>query len=504
VSDAARTPVIIGVGQVTSRDDDETPHPLELARRALLEAAADTGGDPAVLERLERLDVVNIASWTYGDVAGELAAAVGASPRVAAHSEWGGNQPTLLVDRAAEQITAGELRIAAVAGAEAFRTLERALKAGSMPDWPAPPPDAPPPPDPRALVPEPAWKHGLRMPVEVYPLYENARRVTAGESLEESQAWSARMWSRMSEVAAKNDGAWNPTPMTPEQIATVAPENRMVCFPYPKLMNALLSVDQGAAVLLADTETARSLGVPEDRWVYPWGGAGASDTDDILARVSYARAPAMEAVLDDVFPTVGVEPETIDLVELYSCFPCVPKMALTHLGWDRDRPISVTGGLTFFGGPGNNYMGHALVAMTRALRRGDGRIGLLCGQGGFVTKHHALVVAATPRDGGYPSGGAAADAARQARIDALESPRVEVAPNGEATIEAWTVTYGRGGDPETGIVVGRLRDGARFVATTPEGDRDQLERLVGDDPDLLERPGTVAAADEGRSVFRVR
>jgi acetyl-CoA C-acetyltransferase len=504
VNDHARVPVIIGVGQVTNRGEDESPDPLELARRALVEAATDTGGVPTMLERLDRVDVVNIVSWSYGDVAAELGARVGAKPSRTAHSAWGGNQPTLLVDRAAEQIAAGEVRLAAVAGAESFRSLERAMKSGAMPDWPPPPPHAPPPPDAKSVVPAVAWEHGLRMPVDVYPVYENARRVAAGESLAESQAWAARMWSRMSDVAARNDGAWNPTPMTPEQIETVSATNRMVSFPYPKLMNALLSVDQAAAVLLADTETARELGVPEEQWVYPHGGAGANDPEDILARVSYARAPAMELVLDDIFPAAGVSADAIDLLELYSCFPCVPKMALTHLGWDRDRPMSVTGGLTFFGGAGNDYMGHALVAMVRALREGEGATGLLYGQGGFVTKHHALVVAAAPREGGYPVGGVAADAARQARVDALESPRLELAPVGDATIEGWTVTYERGGDPETGLIVGRLADGARFVATTPPGDRDQLDRLVGDDADLLDRPGTVGAAGDGRNEFRLR
>jgi len=142
--------------------------------------------------------------------------------------------------------------------------------------------------------------------------------------------------------------------------------------------------------------------------------------------------------------------------------------------------------------------------MVRALRNGEGSTGLLYGQGGFVTKHHALVVASAPGDGGYPSGGAAADAERQRRVDALEAPRLERAPAGEATIEAWTVTYGRDGDPGAGLIVGRLADGARFVATTPAGDRDQLDRLVADDTEILERPATVRAAADGHNELRLR
>ncbi len=210
----------------------------------------------------------------------------------------------------------------------------------------------------------------------------------------------------------------------------------------------------------------------------------------------------MEAVLDDVFAAAGTSPDAIDLVELYSCFPCVPKLALRHLGWDPDHPMSVTGGLTFFGGAGNDYMGHALVAMVRALRRGDGQLALLYGQGGFVTKHHALVLGREPRADGYPAGGAAADAVRQARVDALASPPIVRAPSGAATVETYTVLFSRSGDPERGIVVGRLdATGERFAANTPDGDVDQLMRLVAGDPQVVGRPGAVVTDAAGHSTF---
>ncbi len=501
-----RIPVIIGVGQVTNRSDDpaEARDPLALMREALVAAADDSGAGTRALQELDGLDVVSLVSWSYGDVAAELASAVGAHPTHSALSPWGGNQPTLLVDRAAERIARGEIRCAAIVGAEAFRSLERALKAGAVPPWPSPPPEAPPPPNARSEVPDAAWEHGVRMPIEVYPLYENAFRADAGLTFTENQEWSGSLWSGMSLVAAANDGAWNPTPMEPAEICAVSERNRMVCHPYPKLMNALLGVDQGAAILLADTDTARRLGVAESEWVYPWGGAGAHDPDDILARTSYARSPAMEAVLDDVGGTAGIDLDETDLVELYSCFPCVPKMALRHLGWAQDHPISVTGGLTFFGGPGNDYMGHALVAMTRALRQGTGSTGLLYGQGGFVTKHHALVLAAGPRNGAYPSGGAAADAARQATVDALGAPRLELAPQGDATIESFTVAYARSGEPERGIVLGRLGNGARFVANTPSGDRGQVDWLVDPAAEPIGVAGTVGQdSATGTNVFRI-
>jgi hypothetical protein len=492
------TPVVIGVGQVTDRNDDpaEARDPLALITDALARAAEDANLGNRTLAEVDAIDVVNVVSWLYDDIAGQVAAAVGARPRHAEHSAWGGNQPTQLLERSAERVAKGDSHLAVVCGGEAFRSMEKGLKSGHMPTWP-PPPAGAEGIDVRAQVPPAAWDHGLRLPSDVYPLYENAYRHTRGQSLAESQHWSARLWSRMSAVAAENPGAWLREPRSPDDIETVSAGNRMVAFPYPKLMNALLSVNQAGAVIVADTETAARLGVPETRWVYVWGGAGAQDPEDILARVGYDRSPSMEASLDDALAVAGVDAGAVDAWELYSCFPCVPKMALDVLGLPADTDISVTGGLTFFGGPANAYMLHAIDAMTRRIRERDGT-GLLYGQGGFVTKHHALVLAREPRDGGYPLGGAARDGTRQAAIGAQRAPDLETAPRGGGVVESFTALYGREGTPERGIVVGRLDGGARFVANTVGDDTDRL--VSGDD--VVGAPGRVEAG-EGGNIFRL-
>jgi acetyl-CoA C-acetyltransferase len=490
-------PVIIGVGQVTDRSDDaaDARDPLTLIIDAVRLAADDAGLAASALADVDSVDVVNVVSWLYDDIAGQVAGAVGAQPARAVHSEWGGNQPTLQLDRAAERIAAGETRFAIVGGAEAFRSMERGLKSGQMPDWPPPPADAEGI-DVKSQVAPASWAHGLRLPPEVYPLFENGLRHARGQSFADSQHDSALLWAGMSEVAARNPGAWLHEARTPAEIETVSPDNRMVSFPYPKLMNALLSVNQGAAVLVTDTDTARRLGVAEDRWVYPWGGAGAADSYDFLLRLAYDRSPAMEAAFDGVFHDVGITPGEVDAWELYSCFPCVPKMALGHLGLPVSTPISVTGGLTFFGGPANAYMLHAIVAMANHVRANVGSLGLLYGQGGFVTKHHALVVGREPRAGGYPVGGTVRDEERQAALDAVPPPARDDAPDGRATVETFTVIYDRAGAPERGIVVGRLDNGARFVANTSG---DDTERLVADDP--VGATGTVVTG-EGVNAFQ--
>jgi len=494
-------PVIVGVGDLADHiaDDDlgNAKEPLTLLEEAARFAADDAGPGRALLEAIDTVLIVNVAAWVYRDLPAMLAERLGARPSYRMHTDWGGNWPTKLVDLAAVRIAAGESTVALIGAGDVFRSVERAMRNGVALPW-TPPEDQPV--QAQDVIPPVAFRHGLQWPTQIYPLYENAFRAARGMSFDESQRWSAQMWSDMSKIAADNPAAWHPTPREPDEIATPAPDNRMIAHPYTKLMNAYLLVNQAAAVVVTDTGTARRLGVPEERWVYPWGGAGADDPMDVLQRVSYDRAPAMESTLDDALALTEGGIVDIDLLELYSCFPCVPKMAATHLGLDRVRPMSVTGGLTFFGGAGNAYMLHATAAMTRALRRGDGSSALLYGQGGLVTKHHALLMRNEPPDGGYAVGD---DEARQRAIDALPAPSLAPEPNGPGSLETYTVVYGRSGEPASGIVVGRLRSGERFVANTPQGDRAALEVLIRPDAEPIGIEGKVETNTEGQTTFDI-
>ncbi|MGH2796056.1 MAG: acetyl-CoA acetyltransferase [Actinomycetota bacterium] len=497
----AAVPVLIGVGDLADRapDDDlaSAKEPLALLEEAARLAADDAGPGSDLLAELDSILVVNVAAWVYRDLPGSLAHRLFATPRHLFHSVWGGNWPTKLVDRAAARIAAGESRIALVCGGDVFRTVERAMRTGVALPW-TPPEGAPP--QAEDVISPPAFRHGLRWPTEIYPLYENAFRHAHGVAFEENQRWSAEIWSRMSKVAARNPVAWHPTPLEPEQIATPSPDNRMICHPYTKLMNAYLLVNQAAAAIVTDTETARLFGVPEERWIYPWGGAGADDPMDVLGRVGYDRAPAMEVSFDDAFATTGGSIEDMDLLELYSCFPCVPKMAATYLGVGRDRDLSVTGGVTFVGGAGNGYMLHAIASMTRALRNGDGGTALLYGQGGLVTKHHVLLMGREPAGDGYPESD---DAARQRTVDSLAAPSFVEDANGSGSIETYTVEYGRDGEPATGIVIGRLDGGGRFIANTRADDRDALDALVDPDAEPIGWEGKVSTDADGSSTFEL-
>lgn len=490
------TPVIIGVGHATIRSHEpgDTVEPAQLLADAVGEAAGDAGLSPSALAEVESLDVINLVSWSYADPCGEVARRAGIAPTRRVYSDVGGEQPTKLLDDAARRIARGDGEFAVIAGGEAMRARALYARAGREPPWTpqgTPPVSLDPGAGTRLVAP-----YGLTEPANVYPIFENAYRAARGHSVDAEQQRSARLWSSFSEIAARTPGALTDRPRSPAEIATPGTGNRMVASPYPKLMCARLDVDQSAAVILTSAARARRLGVSPRNWVYPWGGATASDTAEVIERTTYADAPAMRRVLSDTLAMGEISPGDVDLFELYSCFPVVPKLAADALGLDDDRPQTVAGGLTFYGGPLSSYMACATVPMIRALRRGEGTVGLLYGNGEYMTKHHGLLLATEPHPAGaYPHDHAAA---RQRAIDALAAPPVVEAAEGPARVETYTAVYGRDGSPERGIVIGRLDDGSRFVANTPTHDQ-TLAALADPGGEVVGRTGRVTHTREGNS-----
>lgn len=494
---ADRLPVIIGVGQLRNNREktvEGAREPADLIADALRRAAADSGAGDAVLNRVQRLDLVRVISWDYDDLPGEVARRLGMSPTETDHSDIGGNRPPKLVDMAAARIAAGELDVAVVAGCEAAASLSAFAKAGEMPPWTMSP-GGPVKFGREIAGTEYGIRHRLARPIRGYALYENALRASLGQTFADSQRDSAEMYAAFSQVAATHDAAWNQTPMTADEIATVTPKNRMICFPYPLLMNALAAVDQAAAVMITSVATARELGVDESKLVYVWGGAGGSDSRDLLERVSYSQAPAMEAALDSTLAQAGIAASDVDAIDLYSCFPIVPKLSAAHLKLPADKPLTLTGGLTAFGGPGNNYSTHAIVNAVEAIRSGAANA-LVYGNGEIVTKHHAILFGRAPHPEGHVG-----------RLDpvtaATEHPPIVEFAGGEATIETFTVEYERDGKPLRAIIIGRLADGSRFVANVDDDDPATLAGLVDTEREPIGRRGVVATADDQRNLFRL-
>lgn len=497
-----RTPILIGAGQITQRDvaPEAVQEPVALMRDAARAAASDARLTDAVLARVDVVAVVNLLSWTYANAPRRLAGLLDAHPRDEIYTTIGGNSPQSLVNATAARIARGEVGLALLAGAEVMNGVKRARRAGVKLAWDEPA-DSPVPQsfgDGRSGTTDHEVKHGLFLPVQVYPLFENAIRARAGRSQTEHVQHLGRLCARLAAVAKDNPYAWFRSARSAEQIATVDADNRIIAWPYPKLMNSIIDVDQGAALLMTSVGMAKELGVPRERWVFLQGCAEAHDKWFVSERCDYARSPAIAAVARRALEMAGIGIDAVDLFDLYSCFPSAVQMAQEALGLSPEdpRPITVTGGLAAFGGPGNNYTMHGIASMMDRLRERPGARGVVTGLGWYVTKHAIGVYGSDPG----PEPWQMPVAPLQHVLDAMPSPELAEQPDGAATIETYTIAHARGGEPERGIVIGRLGDGRRFLAAL-DGGRSELESLEREEG--VGRTGRVAPGGDGANLFRL-
>lgn len=490
---ADRLPVIVGVGECLDRPaaPAEGKAPMALMVEALQAAERDAGAE--LLRHVDTLRVVREFSWPYLDAPGLLAWQLGLPATSKAYGEDGGETPMRFLHEAALRIARGESGVVAVVGAESAHTVTASWKANVKLPWQHRD-EAARMPSGRDLVSASALAHGIVQPIHVYPLFENAFVAAAEQTQQEGIQESAALFSRFSAVAATQPNAWSSEVFSAEEIATPGPQNRWIAWPYTKRMVANPMVNQGAAFLLTNLARARELGIPEERLIHVWGGAEAREHQDFLQRDSYARSPAQDAVLSTLAERVGGA-EAFQAVELYSCFPCVPKMSMKTLGLGEDVPLTVTGGLSFFGAPLNNYMSHATVAMVRHLRAADTRPALLYGQGEFVTKHHGVVVAREPDRGAFEG----APMSVQDRAELLRGAVPSVIDDyaGPATIETFTVIYGRE-QPDYGAVIARTAAGTRLIAQVPATDTATLQRLLDPGESPVGLSGQVTRLDAKR------
>ncbi len=461
-----RTPVLIGVGQTVQHTDDlvEALDPTLLMCSAIGEATFDAG--LATIPNPQSLRVVNLLTWKYGDPAYLIAQQLGLTPIETAYTTMGGQSPQSLVNATATEIQAGDLDIAILAGGEARRTRVRARKADVDLDWPT----APEGQTPRVIGDDLVLNHpselarGVMMPVQIYPIFESAIRARSGSTPEQHLWRVSELWSRFSDVASTNPYAWSRQARTAEEIRTPSSNNRMVGLPYTKYMNSNNDVDMAAAIIMCSAEKAASLGVPRDRWVFVHAGTDCHEHPFVSNRWSFAETPAIEMGGRRALELAGCAIDDVAVVDLYSCFPSAVQLGAQSLGLALGRQLTRTGGLTFAGGPWNNYAMHAIATVVTDLRAAPGELGLVWANGGYATKHAFGIYSTEP-----PARGFCHDNPQSA-IDAL--PQRELAEPadaaGPATIEAYTVMHSRDGEPETAIAACLLADGRRAWGTTPE------------------------------------
>jgi len=490
-----RTPVVIGVGQASDPLDRDgvsyrAMSAVQLAAEAANEAFRDTRADsPKLRAAVDLIAAVRQfevstpgapiplgASDNFPRSVGDL---VDVEPEHAILDVTGGHSPQHLINEVAADIAHGRRRAALLVGAEAISTARHFAKAEDRPDFS----------ETRGgqledrgfsldgLMSRYQMMHGLFDAPSQYALFENARRA---RQLGTSRAAYARsmgeLFAPFTTVAARNPHAASPVERDADELATVDERNRMIADPYPRYLVSRDQVNQGAAVLLVSVEVAQELGVPPERWVFLPGHADLRELD-LLDRPDLDAAPSQVRAIEHALDIAGITMDDVGSIDLYSCFPIAVSHICDGLGLDPQdsRGLTVTGGLSFFGGAGNNYSMHAIADTVQLVRKSPGSHGLVGANGGTLSKYSVGVYTTTPASWVDDESHLIQEAI--SRSDPVE---VAVRANGEATIETFTIKYGRSG--ETGIVVGRLGNGHRFLATTTPGDEDALKLLKSEQP----------------------
>ncbi|KAJ5319739.1 hypothetical protein N7508_000022 [Penicillium antarcticum] len=500
-------PIIIGVADIRNRsvkvEDAKEPATLmlEAIQGAINDATSSAETAQVLQNSIDSISVVRTWTWPYRDLPGLLSQELGVNPQHRLYSDHGGNQPAKLLDEAAMRIEKGETKVAVLTGGEALASLAACVKNGKMPPpgWSAPAENVTDvfSPTTRGLRKDIAGLHAVGSPIHVYPLYENGFRAHRKQTIQANHRESAELYAYFSQIASRNQYAWNygTEPETADSIGTVSKKNRMICFPYPLLMNAFNTVNLSSACILTSTEYATQLGISSDRWIYPLGGAGFSERDNFWDRPNFFESSAISKSLDICLERSHLALDDIDLYDLYSCFPIVPKLACHHLGLsiiEPQKPLSLLGGLTSFGGAGNNYSMHAITEMTRQLRDRSSRNGLILANGGILSYQHAVCLSSqAPQKGRlYP------DNRSLSLLNVDMTPSVDFEAEGKAIIETYTIEFTRDGNPLRAYIVGRIADtNHRFLAN--ESDQATLLRLSSMEEEPIGKTGFVSPDPEG-------
>jgi acetyl-CoA C-acetyltransferase len=461
-----RTPVLVGVGQLSHRvDQGASPlEPVDLLAEAARRAAADAG--PAtILAAIDSVRVVNMLSWRYPDPGRLVGERIGVADVPTLYTTSGGQTPQALVHRTAADVLAGRADCVLIGGAEAWRTRRTARRREEPLAWTA---QGDVEPDELLggdldMIGPAEGALGIGMPIQVYPLFDVALRADEGMAIAEHRVALGRLYGRFSEIAATNPHAWNQDVLSAEQVSTASEGNRLVGLPYTKCMNSYEMVDQAAALLCCSVERARALGVPTDRWVFPQSGAEAAEPH-VSRRHRLHESASMAAAGRTALALADADVGAVAHVDLYSCFPSAVRLAARALGLGEERDLTVTGGMSFAGGPWNNYVTHSVAAMVEVLREHPGELGLVSANGGLASKQAFGVYSTQPAPEGFRY------ASAQEEVHAVPTRLVVIDHEGPVTIETYTVMHDRTGAPVQAIATTLTDTGERAWATSDAPD----------------------------------
>ena len=448
------TPVLVGIKHLEQRQSDPkvAQEPIQLMIEAVKGAARDAGS-----EELLKANSVRVSKgiWPYQNPGKAIAEAIGCPHAESVISSFGGNFVQTLVNQSALDIQNGLHDMIIITGAECGYTAAKAAKAKLDLDWSS----LPGTPD-RQLGEDKDMRHDaerairLGRPIAVYPIMEIALRHHLGLGVEEHLNKISQLWADFNQVAVNNPNAWIREAQTAEEIRTPSQINRPVSFPYPKFMNSNDNVDQAAALIMCSEEKAQALGISRDKWIYPWAGSDAHDHYYLSNRDNFYSSPAIRFAGNRCLEMAGLDSHDLDMVDVYSCFPVAVQIASRELGLDTSKPLTVTGGLTWSGGPLNNYVMNSIVRMAELLRENQGQKGLITANGGYITKHAFGIYSTEPPSQPFQH------ADLQSEVDQTLKREVVIGHSGEGIVEGYSIVFGPNG-MEKAFVAARLADERR-------------------------------------------
>ena len=488
--DESKIPILVGCGQITQREEDPNIalSPMDLTAKACFEAAKDTDAGNAILNKLDTVVMIRSfsdTSWRFTCPFGKYSnPAYSLSNRLNANNVTnhiytypGGNMPQWSINRLFELITKGKVNIALLAGGEALATQKQAQRMGIKLDWNE---------DPGGNYEEwginkRGWStseenHGMKGAIYAYPLIENAIRGIHKRTIKEHNIEMGKLLSKFSTVAKNNPLADRRKGYSAEEISNVDSYNPYIGFPYTKLMNANAFIDQSAAIIMTSVKKAKELGIPRDKWVYLHGCADAYDHWYLSNRINFHSSPAMNITSKEALKMSDCNINQIEFFDIYSCFPSAIKIACDEMKINENNKLTVTGGLPYFGGPGNNYVTHSISEIMKKVRSKYGSMGLVTANGNYITKQSIGIYSSEEPNKPFapinPN-------IYQKIINNKKGPKVSNNANGKAYIETYTVINDREG-PSFSILFGRLEDNSRFIANTPN-DKSLLHDMMKND-----------------------
>ncbi|MFW9969363.1 MAG: hypothetical protein ACFFDF_04120 [Candidatus Odinarchaeota archaeon] len=459
-------PVIVGAAQITQRKDIKVPvDPIGLIAKASNNALDSCGVDELRYE-IDALYMSTISSWIYNDPPTKLSNLLNINPKAKYSAPISGNMPQFLVNKAARSISLRENKVVLISGGEASYSRYRAKKGRIILNWPKPPPKAVNEAH-KAIIfylSQLENQYKLTNPTYVYALIETALRVASGRTLKEHLEYVGKLYERFSKIASENPYAWERNHYKAEEIFTPKTDNRIICHPYTKHMVANLYVDQAASLIITSEEVANNFGIDTKFWVYPMGGVDLKNIFYLSQRPKLYDSPAIREASRLVLDQAGLKLEDIDAFDLYSCFPCMVEIAKREIGIEEGDPrnLTLTGGLSFFGGPFSSYSMHSIVSAVNLIQKNPSMKIMVLANGGYNTAQSIGIYGNKPPAKAWDENDY--EEIQNSMINkSLPTPIVKA--YGNLTIEGYTIIHDRKGLPDYGVVIGRLESGERTFAS---------------------------------------